>query len=174
MANIIRRNDDRGMSTQQGMQGWDPFRLMREMMGWDPFRALDYGGSAGLSSFMPQFEVKETGDGYVIKADLPGVEEKDVDISLTGNRLTISGRREAEKEDEASTYYMYERSFGTFARSFTLPEGIDGDNVEADLKNGVLTVQLSKRPEVKPRKISVKGLVEKVKGLGGGGEKGKA
>ncbi|MFN7135345.1 MAG: Hsp20/alpha crystallin family protein, partial [Myxococcales bacterium] len=114
--------------------------------------------------FVPRFEVKETKDGYVFKADLPGVDEKDVDVSLTGNRLTISGRREAEERKEGETYFAYERSFGSFSRTFTLPEGVDTEHVDAELKNGVLTIQLGKRAEMKPRKIALKGVAEKVRG----------
>jgi len=88
----------------------------------------------------------------------PGVREEDLDISLTGNRLTVSGKREEEHREEDDRYYAYERSYGSFSRSFTLPEGGDVDHARADLSNGVLTVTLPKRPEVQPKKIEVKKL----------------
>src|SRR5262249_28171530 len=124
--------------------------------------------------FTPRFEVKETKDAYLFKADLPGIVDKDVDISLTGNRLTVSGKREAEKREESDTYYAYERSYGTFSRAFTLPEGADVEHADADLSHGVLTVSIPKRPEHQPRKISLKGIGEKVKGALGGKDKGQA
>ena len=94
--------------------------------------------------------MKENKDGYVFRADLPGVREDDLDISLTGNRLTISGKREQEKHEQGDTYYANERSYGSFSRAFTLPDGTDAENVRADLKNGVLQVTVPKKPEVQP------------------------
>ena len=81
--------------------------------------------------------------------------EEDLEISLTGNRLAISGHREQEKREQGETYYASERSYGAFSRAFTLPEGTDADNVKADLKNGVLQVTVPKKPEVQPRKIAI-------------------
>src|SRR5581483_416135 len=104
----------------------------------------------------PNFEVKENKEGFQFKADLPGVKESDLDITLTGNRLSIHGKREAEKQDKGETYYTYERSYGDFTRSFTLPEGIDADHLHAELKDGVLTMVVPKLPEVKARKIEVR------------------
>jgi HSP20 family protein len=114
-------------------------------------------------AFSPGFEVKETKDAFVFKADLPGVDEKDLDIALTGNRLVVSGRREAEERKEDENYFMYERSYGTFSRAFTLPEGIDAEHIDADLRNGVLAIVIPKKPEAQPKRISLKGMVEKVK-----------
>jgi HSP20 family protein len=133
---------------------------MREMLRFDPFREMvPWAGQA--TEFNPQFDVRETADAYVFRADLPGVEEKDLDISLTGNRLTVSGKREYEQRNENDTYYTCERSFGSFTRSFTLPEGVDPEHVQADVKNGVLTLHLPKRPEMQPKKIEIKGLAAK-------------
>jgi HSP20 family protein len=172
MANLIRRTEPEREMTPTA---WEPIRLMRELLNWDPFAEMMpslRGGEVGV--FAPRFEVKETKDAYVFKADLPGIDEKDVEISLTGNRLTVSGKREAEERHESDTYYAYERSYGSFSRSFTLPEGADVDHADAELKSGVLTVAIVKRPEHQPRKISLKSLGEKVKGALGGKEKGQA
>ncbi|HKY36685.1 MAG TPA: Hsp20/alpha crystallin family protein [Polyangiaceae bacterium] len=132
---------------------WDPFRTMRDLMSWDPFQA----GSAGLAipNFAPDFDVKETPDSFVFTADLPGVAEKDLQVQLTDNRLSISGKRESEKTEQNETFYTTERSYGSFTRSFMLPEGIDADKAHAQLKNGVLSVAIPKRPETQPRKINV-------------------
>jgi HSP20 family protein len=113
-----------------------------------------------VAGFLPSFEVKETKDSYVFKADLPGVKQEDLNISLTGNRLTISGQRNEEKKDEGETHYVHERSFGSFSRSFSLPEGIDAEHVQADLKDGVLNVVVPKKPEVQPKRILIKGAHE--------------
>jgi HSP20 family protein len=131
----------------------------RDLLRWDPFREMapSYANfAAELPAFAPAFEVKETKDGYLFKADVPGVLDKDLEITRTGNRLTISGRRETEKEEKQDTYYACERSYGSFTRAFTLPEGIDGDHIRADLANGVLTLLVPKTPEAQPQKIAVK------------------
>jgi HSP20 family protein len=174
MGSLVRRDPEQAFGMPRSA-GWEPTQLMREMLSLDPFRALSAFAPRTMTSWTPQFDVKETPDSYVILADLPGMQEADIDISLSGNRLLVSGRREDEAEDEGESYFTYERSYGAFSRSFTLPEGIDSDKAEAVLRHGVLTLTLPKIHEVKPRKIAVKkGIVEKVKEkLGTGGHKGK-
>jgi HSP20 family protein len=153
MASLIRRNH--GQEVAPSVAVWDPFRVMRDVLGWDPFRDVAPAFSGEYRAFSPRFDVKETKEGYVFRADLPGVDEKNLDISLTGNLLTISGHREEEKRDESETHYATERSYGSFSRAFTLPEGTDAERVTADLKNGVLVVTIAKKPEVQPRKINI-------------------
>jgi HSP20 family protein len=136
--------------------GVDPFRMMRELLRWDPFAELAPLAAGGRAAFVPTFEVKETKEGYAFRADLPGVRAEDLDIALTGNRLTVSGKREEEQRDEGERYYAYERSYGTFSRSFTLPEGVDAEHVQCDLKHGVLTLVLPKKPELQPKRIAIK------------------
>lgn len=150
---LVKRNQEPERSLARN-RSWDPFEVMQEMMRWDPFRELSRAGlGTEMPSFAPSFEVKETGDAFVFKADLPGIKENDLDISLTGNRLTVSGQRHEDKREEGDTYYAYERSYGAFSRSFTLPEGIDADHVQAELKDGVLNVMIPKKPEVQPKRI---------------------
>jgi HSP20 family protein len=135
---------------------WDPFRSMRELMRWDPFAALSaFPASQGATTFMPNFEIKETRESFVFTADMPGVAEKDLHVQLSDNRLSVSGKRESERTEQHETYYAAERSYGSFSRSFILPEGIDADKAQAQLKNGVLSIAVPKRPEAQPRKIAV-------------------
>jgi HSP20 family protein len=163
MANIIRRNDreSREVSPRNRQyEPWnrsyvDPFRMMGELLRWDPFSELDRFSGAQAGGFMPSVDVRETGDAFQFKVDLPGVKDQDVDISVTGNRLTISGHREEEKRDERDRYHSYECSYGSFSRAFTLPDGTDPDNVRAEMNGGVLNVTVPKRPEVQPRRIPV-------------------
>lgn len=138
-------------------RGLDPFERMKELMGFDPFEQMGriVGGGEPVVSFIPAFEVKETKDAYVFKADVPGVKEGDLDITLTGDRLTISGKRETEKQEDTDRFYAYERSYGSFTRSFTLPEGVDAEHIDADLKDGVLHLRLPKQPEMQPKRIQV-------------------
>lgn len=138
-------------------EGTDPFQTMRELMRWDPFRETALGPWLEPSAtFIPPFEVKETKDAFQFKADVPGIDAKDIDVKLANNRLTVSGKREAEKSEKGDTYYSYERSYGSFSRSFTLPEGANEDAVQADLKDGVLEIVVPKKPEMKARQVQVK------------------
>jgi HSP20 family protein len=152
----IQRNDKAQVPAPRLSREWDPFIAMRDLLRWDPFREIAPAWSSfeGVS-FAPAFEVKETKEGFVFTADLPGVAEKDLQVQLTENRLSISGKRESEKTEQGDTYYTSERSYGSFTRSFTLPEGVDRDKLRAELKNGVLNVVAPKRPETQPKKISV-------------------
>jgi len=157
MANIIRReNNDVARATGSDYR-WDPFRVMDTLFRWDPFRGDVNGLLAPGGEFSPRFDVKETKSAYIIKADLPGLNEEDLNISVTGHQLTISGRREQERREEGDQYFAVERSAGSFARTFSLPDVVDADAVKADLKNGVLTVEVPKRPEAQPRKVNIGG-----------------
>lgn len=167
MANIVRRGEpQRAPLGTRAFGEFEPFRMVRDLLRWDPFAEMaPFVGQAELQ-YVPQFDVKETANSYIFKADMPGIKEADLDISLSGNRLTISGKREAEEKVENETWYAFERSYGSFTRSFTLPEGVDTEHVNADLKHGVLTLMLPKVPEAQPKKIAIKGV--------GGKETGKA
>lgn len=152
--NIIRRQQQTPAPAASAAE-WDPFRMMRDLMRWDPYRELApvFPNEGQKAMFMPDVDVKETPEAYIFKADLPGMKEKDVEVHLTGNRLTIHGKREEEKREEKDTYFACERSWGSFTRTFSLPQGTFADTARADLKDGVLTVTVPKKPEVQPKKI---------------------
>ncbi|MEP6860340.1 MAG: HSP20 family small heat-shock protein [Deltaproteobacteria bacterium] len=156
---IIRRHhneDSKALATRET----DPARWMRDLMRWDPFGLQPAMPSwfepTELAAFSPAFEVKETKDSFQFSADLPGMKDQDVDVKLTGNRLAISGKREAEREDNSDTYYAYERSYGTFSRTFALPDGLDTDHIHAEMKDGVLTVALPKKAAAQTKSIAIK------------------
>jgi len=163
MSNIAVRKDNetRPAAIATAAPAWEPFRMMRELMGWDPFREMSPLINQSPAGFAPSFEIKETKDGYLFKADVPGVKESDLEITLCGNRLTIAGKREAEKQEHTDRYYAYECSYGSFARTFTLPEGADAAAVNADLKDGVLNVSVKKTPAAQPKKIAVQSAAKK-------------
>jgi HSP20 family protein len=152
MANLIRR-ENRDV-TQDTQRDWDPFRLMDAFWRWDPFRS-DGRWLAGVADFRPRFDLKETKDSYVVQADLPGVPEKELDISVTGNILNVSGQREEQRLEEGDRFHAAERGQGRFVRTFTFPDGADLDGIQADHKDGVLTVRVPKRPELQPRRIDI-------------------
>jgi HSP20 family protein len=117
-----------------------------------------WGGEEGLTTgvWMPPVDVFETNDSIVLKADLPDVNKDEVDISVQNNTLTIRGERKREKEINERDFYRMERSYGSFARSFSLPPTVDAEKIEAAFTNGVLTLTLPKREESKPKQIKVK------------------
>jgi HSP20 family protein len=139
----------------------DPFQVMREMLRWDPFRTLTPSFGAIERAWTPSFEVRENSDAFLFKADLPGIKAEEIDISLTGNRLQIAGKREAEKETKEDKVYLYERSYGEFRRTFTLPDAIDGEHIRSEMKEGVLTIVVPKKAVAKPKKITVTGELPK-------------
>ena len=130
----------------------DPFQMARDLLSWDPF----FAGTRQASAFVPAFEVKETADAFILKGDIPGVAEADLDIAVHNNVLTVSGTRHAEERQEGESFALYERQYGSFSRSFSLPDTADGERVEAKLDSGVLTLMIWKKAEAKPRKIAVK------------------
>jgi len=154
MLNLIKRENRDVTRSATPEHRLDPFRMMDALLRWDPFRG-EWGGFGQSVEFVPRFDVKETKDAYVVSADLPGVKDEELNVSLNGNLLTISGTREEEHREEGESYYAMERSHGSFARSFTMPDGVDGDGVTADLKQGVLTVRIPKKPEAQPKRIAI-------------------
>jgi HSP20 family protein len=154
MADISRRRGEQQRGEVAQLAGLEPLRSIWGLLGGDQMREFERVMRWEQDrAFMPRFDVKDTRDAYVFKADLPGVKEDQVDIATVGNRLTISGRREVEQEQAGETFFALERSYGTFTRSFILPDGADGDKVRAELRDGVLTVIVPKKPEVQPRKV---------------------
>ncbi len=149
MANLsIRNNFPTRFLTER-----DPFKAMRDLLNWSGFPELPAGNAA--ATYLPAFDVKETKDTYLFKADMPGVKESDLEVTYQDNQLMVRGKRDQEKEEQGDTYFTYERSSGSFARSFTLPGGVDADHVRAELMDGVLTIAISKKPESQAKKISI-------------------
>jgi HSP20 family protein len=113
------------------------------------------GGGAQLRRWMPAMDLVESGDHFVLRADLPGLSEEDVRIELEDSTLTISGERKAEHESRDEGFHRVERAFGTFSRSLTLPKGVDPEAVSAAFDRGVLEVRIPKPEERKPRRIEI-------------------
>jgi len=109
-----------------------------------------------MSALGPRINMAESDQDITVTAELPGVDPGDVDISVSGDVLTIRGEKKQEKEDRKRDYHCVERSYGRFQRSIRLPGSADPDKVDATFRNGVLTLTLQKRPDAKPRRIAVK------------------
>ena len=108
---------------------------------------------------VPAVDLAETDKAYTVTAELPGMDEKDIDVSINGDMLVIKGEKRQEKEEKNKNYYVAERAYGSFQRSFTLPDGVDRDRIAASFAKGVLTVTLPKSAEAQKqqKKIEVKG-----------------
>ena len=108
-----------------------------------------------LRRWMPAMDLVETGDHFVLRADLPGMSEDDVAIEFEDGTLTLSGERKAEHEDAKEGFHRVERSFGAFSRSLTLPKGVDADAMTASFDRGVLEIRIPKPEQRKPRRIEI-------------------
>lgn len=132
---------------------FDPFSEMSRIQ--DEINHL-FGETRRNTSFTPAVDIYEDKEGYHLKAELPGIKSEDVHINVENNVLTVRGERKLEKEDKKDGYHRIERSYGSFTRSFVLPNTADSEKVAADLKDGVLTVLIPKKSELQPRRIEVR------------------
>jgi HSP20 family protein len=130
-------------------------RSWPSLLDFDPFRRLE-AGFEGLSRGMaPRVDLSETDKAYEITAELPGVEEKEVELSLQERVLTLSGEKRSEKEEEKKGYHLSERSYGSFRRSFRLPDDVDEDKIQAAFEKGVMHVTLPKKAGAKAKGRSI-------------------
>ena len=115
----------------------------------------DRSGHADLATWAPPVDIYETENELVIKADLPDVQEKDIDVRVENNTLTIRGERKFEQNVNEDNYLRIERSYGSFMRSFSLPNTVSSENIRAEYRNGVLTLHMAKLEESKPKQIKI-------------------
>lgn len=134
--------------TTKSLLDWDMDNLFGNFFNNDPW-VLE-------SHHYPAVDVKEEEGQYILETDLPGFTDKDIDVKVEDNLLTISSRRKEEAEKNNNGYILKERHSCTFSRSFVLPGEVDKEKIEANFKDGVLTLRLSKTPEAKPRQIEIK------------------
>jgi HSP20 family protein len=137
---------------------WDPFRevvaLQNRMNSL--FRDINENDSPlTTASFVPAVDVYEDAKKVVLKLEVPGMEEKDLDIRVENNTLTVKGERKFEKDEKEENFHRIERRYGTFYRSFTLPTTVDTENVQASYNAGILKLELNKKPEAQPKQIKV-------------------
>jgi HSP20 family protein len=148
--------------------------MANELMEWQPFREVsrlrremdrlweDYFGPGRRAlrpmemEFAPAVDVKETADKIEVKAEVPGMDAKDINISVTGDVLTIKGEKKSEREEKEENYHLVERSYGSFSRSLKLPAAVNLDKIEASYDKGVLTITCPKKEEVKPKAVEIK------------------
>ena len=140
---------------------WNPWnemsRLQREMNDlFDSRRRGEEDGAAIEAAWQPEVDVYEDPERFILSADLPGMSPDGVQVNVENNRLFLRGERILPFESTKENYHRIERSYGKFGRTFTLPDSVDGDKIQAEYKNGILNVTIPKRPEEQPRTISVK------------------
>ena len=139
---------------------WDPFRELASLQNRVNGLFQDYGRSnndelATSGSFVPAVDVYEDEHKVVLKLEVPGVKEQDLDVQVENQTLTVRGQRSFEKEEKEENFQRIERRYGSFTRSFTLPNTINTESVNASYENGVLKIELAKREEAKPKQIKV-------------------
>ena len=139
---------------------WTPFRdlVTREKMNRifeDTFTSQGEEKDMAASNWTPSVDIHENESELVLSAEVPGIEDKDIEIEIENNTLSIKGERKIEKETKEENYHRIERSYGSFYRSFTLPTNVNQDNIKAEYDNGVLRISLPKKPELKPKKVKV-------------------
>lgn len=141
---------------------WNPWREMELLK--RPFRSVFdepffpmswFDDESGLGRWEPAVDIYDDKDKIVIKAELAGVDKKDINVDLKEHVLTLTGERNYENEEKKNSYYHRERAFGKFQRSFRLPVDLDPDKISADFKDGVLVIEIPKPEEEKPKKITV-------------------
>jgi HSP20 family protein len=144
MNTITRRDQSRGLTLQDEVNRLFEDNFTRER-----------SGHADLATWAPPVDIYETENELVVKAELPDFQDKDIDVRITNNTLTIRGERKFEKDVKEENYLRIERAYGSFMRSFSLPNTVSSENIRADYRNGVLTLHLAKREESKPKQIKI-------------------
>jgi HSP20 family protein len=137
---------------------WDPFRDVVALQNRvnSLFREMNEGDNPlSAASFVPAVDVYEDAKKVVLKLEVPGMEEKDLDICVENNTLTVKGERKLEKEEKEENFHRIERRYGSFYRAFTIPSTVDTENVQASYNAGVLKLELNKKPEAQPKQIKV-------------------
>jgi HSP20 family protein len=139
---------------------WDPFReftTLQDRMNRLVRDSFGEGRDESLTTanFAPAVDVYEDEHNVTLKIEVPGIEEKDIDVRIENNTLTVHGERKFEKEEKEENYRRIERQYGSFTRSFTLPNTVDHENVAANYEKGVLKIKLAKKAEAKPKQIKV-------------------
>jgi HSP20 family protein len=142
------------------MTRWEPFRglnTLQEQVNrlFEDSFARTHSSQADLASWAPAVDIFETENEMVVKADLPDVQEKDIDVRVENNTLTIRGERKFNNEVHEDNYLRVERAYGTFTRSFSLPNTVNTEGIRAEHRNGVLSVRMPKREETKPKQIKI-------------------
>jgi HSP20 family protein len=135
---------------------WDPFReftTFNDRMG--NFFGKHFEGPVSTTAWNPSVDIFENENEVVVKAELPGLNAKDIDVHLENNILTLKGERRFEKETKEENYHRIEREYGSFSRAFSLPVGVNADKVIAEYKDGVLKIVLPKKEEIKPKPIKI-------------------
>jgi HSP20 family protein len=139
---------------------WDPFREFNTLQDRINHLFRESAANSGdetltTSNFAPPVDVYEDEHNVTLKIEVPGIDEKDLDIRVENNTLTVHGERKFEKEEKEENFHRIERRYGSFSRSFTLPNSVDTENIRANYEQGVLNIELSKRAEAKPKQIKV-------------------
>lgn len=155
------KEKEKDRPSEGGLARWDPFRELELFSPWSPLResrlARLFGETgAARGRLAPSIDIAEDDDRYVVTAELPGAKREDITIEMHDQLLTIRGEKKSEREEKKEHSRYVERSYGSFSRSFTLPANANADHIKASFANGVLTVEVPKSEEAKPKVIAIK------------------
>jgi len=137
---------------------WDPFREVQTLQNRVNSLFRDMNGDndpLAAASFVPPVDIYEDDKKVILKLEVPGIEEKDLDVRMENHTLTVKGERRFEAEEKEQNFHRIERRYGSFFRAFTLPSTVDNENIKASYHNGVLKLELAKKPEAQPKQIKV-------------------
>lgn len=155
-APLVELRDEIDRLFERASQGWPSFG--GPLAGWSPFRLREPLFGRVWAGKHPTTDIQESDKAYTVTMELPGVEEKDLDVEFAGDMLTVKGEKKSERSEKDENYHLSERTYGSFERSFRLPDDVDGAKATATFAKGVLSIALPKQPSAKPkaRKINVK------------------
>ena len=138
---------------------WEPFRELGNLQSQMNRLFQDFGRSSSdelmTAGFVPAVDVYEDEHHLTLSLEVPGLDEKDIDIRVESNQLTVRGERQFESEQKEENFHRIERRYGSFARTFRLPNTVDGESADANYDKGILSISLAKRPEAKPKQIKI-------------------
>lgn len=137
---------------------WDPFREVQALQNRVNTLFRDMNGDNDpltAASFAPPVDIYEDDKKVVLKLEVPGIDEKDLDVRMENHTLTVKGERKFENEEKEENFHRIERRYGSFFRAFTLPSTVDAENIKANYRNGILRLELVKKPEAQPKQIKV-------------------
>jgi HSP20 family protein len=159
MADLVHRHPE---TTRRTSGGWHPIRWLRDHLAAARRATVPSAtaapapkGGGIFGAFSPRFDLKETDDAFAIVADVPGLSDQDLEVSVTPEALTVSGERILEHGEDQASYHAWERAYGSFRRTFALPPGVDADRITAELRDGVLTIIVPKPANWQRKRIPV-------------------
>ncbi len=144
----------------RSLERWDPFKEFQSLADrftslFDEIFPFEWKEETVLSRWSPAIDIYETDEDIVVSAEVPGMDKKDIEVNVVNNVLTLKGEKKLDKEIKKENFHRIERCYGSFSRTFTLPDYVETDNIKASFKNGLLEIKIPKKPAAKPKEIKI-------------------